>query len=418
MPKNALTMSSPYIAYVRGLLRLHQLDVDERSESDEAEAVRDSLEAPWSLMSTSERERIKGLSADLYGISDPATTVAPTNESQRAILEAMEARKLGNWDESLGLIRTFENHFEPGLIAYVRGSVWMEAGDDLTASVFFKHAFDLHKDNDNYRIMYLTTLASAEPVQALRLANEILQAANANSPQVVTKAADIYFMSTKSLSESDRLPKLDWLAGILENVLTRLEHAQLAKPSVFAHAVTLAAFCQDGLGKSSAALSFYNLGVAANPSNDALLVARGILQYGKSDSAIRDFQLAIQLKSPLVWPWYFLGHYYLTNEQYEECLKACEQALKWDSSNSLNAALYEWIGISRSELGMPAEKVREALEEAVRLDPENERIRKNLAAFASAVEGTMTTQHWEKLPVSTFQMMGREMHRSSIGVAA
>ena len=411
-------MSSPYIEYVRGLLRLHQLDCDERSESDEAEAVRDSLEVPWSLLSKSERERIKGLSADLYGISAPALTVAPTKESQRAIQEAMEARNIGNWDESLSIIRTFENQFEHGLIAYIRGTVWREAGDNLTATVFFKHASELHKDNDNYRYMYLSTLASAEPAQALLLANEILQDANANSPQVVTRAADICLVSSKSLPESDLLPKLDSLAVILENVVSRLEQVQPANQSVFAHAVTLAAFCQDGLGKSIAALRLYNLGIAANPTNDALLVARGILQYGKSDSAIRDFRLAIQLESPLVWPSLFLGHHYLTNGQYEDCLKVCEQALNRVSSNSLNAALYEWIGISRSELGMPAEKVRDAFEEAVRLDPENDRIRKNFSAFESALEGAVTAKHWEKLPVLMFQLMGRKMHRGSLAVAA
>jgi len=418
MPKNVLAMSSSYIAYVRGLLRLHQLDCDKRSESDEAEAVRDSLEAPWSLLSKSERERIKGLSADLYGISASAPAVAPTNESQRAVQEAMEARNNGSWDESLAVIRTFENQFEPGMIASVRGSVWMEAGDSLTATVFFKHAYELHKDNDNYLCMYLSTLASAEPAQALRLAEEILQAAGANSPEVVTKAADICLMSTKSLPDSELLPKLELLAEILEDVVSRLVQKQPPNQSVFAQAVTIAAFCQDGLGKSSAALRLYNLGVAANPRNDALLVARGILQYGRSNSAIRDFRLAIQLKSPLVWPSFFLGHHYLTNEQYEDCLKVCEQALNMDSSNSLNAALYEWIGISRSELGMPAEKVRDAFEEAVRLDPENDRIRKNFAEFESAVDGEMTAQRWERLPVSMFQLMGRKMHRDSLAVAA
>ncbi len=167
-----------------------------------------------------------------------------------------------------------------------------------------------------------------------------------------------------------------------------------------------------------AALRLYNRGIAANPRNDALLVARGILQYGKSDGAIRDFRLAIQLESPLVWPSFFLGHHYLTNGQYKDCLKVCKQALNKSPSNSLNATLYEWIGISRSELRMPAEKVRVAFEEAVRLDPENDRIRKNFAAFESSVEEAVMSQHWEKLPVSMFQLMGRKMHRETLAVAA
>ncbi len=59
-------MTTPYAESLRGLLRLHELEVAGESESDQAEAVRDSLEGPWRLLTDTEKERITGLSEDLY----------------------------------------------------------------------------------------------------------------------------------------------------------------------------------------------------------------------------------------------------------------------------------------------------------------------------------------------------------------
>ncbi len=61
-----------YAESLRGLLRLHKLEVAGESESDQADAVRDTLEGPWHLLSDVEKKRITGLSEDLRLITQPS----------------------------------------------------------------------------------------------------------------------------------------------------------------------------------------------------------------------------------------------------------------------------------------------------------------------------------------------------------
>ena len=66
------TPGSPNFRQVlRGYLRLHQLMIEGRDELPDADAVRDSLDLPWRVLTEAERERIQGLSADLFDISEP-----------------------------------------------------------------------------------------------------------------------------------------------------------------------------------------------------------------------------------------------------------------------------------------------------------------------------------------------------------
>ncbi len=140
MPTTRFSNEPHYVESVRALLRLHEFEVAGASESSEADAVRDSLERPWLLLSEPERKRITGLSEDLYSITIPTATAEMTPQAQCGLIEAFEARKAGRWDQALELMRQWGTHIEPALCSYLRGSIWMEAGDSSTASVFFRHA--------------------------------------------------------------------------------------------------------------------------------------------------------------------------------------------------------------------------------------------------------------------------------------
>jgi len=50
----------------KGLIELHQLLKQGLEDSEEAEAIRDSLDAPLDALSPSEMERAQQLSEDLY----------------------------------------------------------------------------------------------------------------------------------------------------------------------------------------------------------------------------------------------------------------------------------------------------------------------------------------------------------------
>ena len=407
MPTTRFSNEPHYVESVRALLRLHEFEVAGASESSEADAVRDSLERPWLLLSEPERKRITGLSEDLYSITIPTATAEMTPQAQCGLIEAFEARKAGRWDQALELMRQWGTHIEPALCSYLRGSIWMEAGDSATASVFFRHAADLDEHNVNYECLYLQTLHNAYPARADDLAQKILSEHASHRPGLVIKAAEIRFVATKTMSEVDSRPVVSEILNVLESIVTGSDPNEPLMDSVYAMAVALVAFCYDHLGNASAALEYYNKGIAGNPENEALLVARGILRYGADADAVHDFQAAIRAGTRMVWPFFFLAHQYLVNDRFAECLRVCEGAVELAASDSARANLFEWIGISRSELGMPAQTVREAFEEALRLAPDNDRIRSNLRAFEAAIASQNLPVAWHKASEATVQALGR-----------
>ena len=100
--------SSPsYQAVVRALLRMHGLTLEGKDESEEAESVRESMNESWEGLSEVERNRVTGLSKDLYEISDnPARAPEPMNpQAQGKLNEVYEARGRGEWDRALELLR-------------------------------------------------------------------------------------------------------------------------------------------------------------------------------------------------------------------------------------------------------------------------------------------------------------------------
>jgi len=119
-----------YVQSIRGLLRLHLLTETSQDESPEAQDVRDSLERPWYDLSGIEKQRIAGLSEDLYSISEPSGQPLPTNpRAQRKLLEAIDARQSGDWDRALELLRRWGEYLDPAMAR------WRSAGCGLIESV-------------------------------------------------------------------------------------------------------------------------------------------------------------------------------------------------------------------------------------------------------------------------------------------
>src|SRR4051812_40322023 len=59
-----------YVAYVQDLLRLRRMMADSSEETPEEEAVRERTGAAWPHLSPAERARVRGLSADLYMLTN------------------------------------------------------------------------------------------------------------------------------------------------------------------------------------------------------------------------------------------------------------------------------------------------------------------------------------------------------------
>jgi len=382
-----LTMNPSYLAMVRGTRELHQLLAQGKDDSPEADAVRDRTDGPWQVLSEVERNRVRNLSEDLYSLTEPSRPQRPMNsQAQAKLLEAFEARERGEWDRALDLLRRWQAYIEPSLVSYLRGSIWLEAGDPDTAAIFYRHALELDPTNGNYHAMALYCLNLSDPLAALQEATEILKDPEKSSAGVVARAADITLMSARLKSGTEADQTFHQLEPILANTIARMEKGDPNEfdRTTYVTLLSLSGFGYEFLGNTQAALALYSAALQIDPTNDALYVARGMLLYGTSGRAITDLEIAMQYGTPLVWPYVMLAHHHLLAGRFEESRKLSEQAIRVGGSAAVMSEVWEWMAIAQTHLGFPADVIRASFDNAIRLDPSNERAKRNVAAFESA----------------------------------
>jgi predicted Zn-dependent protease len=177
MPFLSIASNVNYVAMVRGVRELHRLSASGTDDdSPEASAVRDATDGPWQALSEPERERVRNLSEDLFSLIEPATAPRPMNsQTQSWLSDAVDARNEGDWDRALALLRQCAAYLSPARLSFLRGSIWLDAGDPETAVIFFEHAVKLDPDSQHYRAMLLHATQRADPAAARQLADETLR---------------------------------------------------------------------------------------------------------------------------------------------------------------------------------------------------------------------------------------------------
>ena len=388
MPPKPMTMSASYLAMVRGTRELHQLLAAGKDDSPEADAIRDATDGPWLAIPEVERKRIGNLSEDLYSLVEPPPPPKPMDPQAEAKLrEAFEAKNRGEWDRALDLLRRWRAHIDPARVSYLRGSIWLGAGDPATAIVFFEHACQLDPDNELFQGRLLETLETTNPPEAATRAEAVLQNSEARGPVVVLRAADIIFGTARGMPELQAAPIYRRLIPIIERTLARLETRRRADPEHSAPkglGLAVLATCYREVGDSQRAYDYYSRAIQLDPTNDALLAARGMLMYGADPNSAVDFERAIQLGSRLVLPYALMAHHNLSQGRFDESRRLCERALEMNGSPALMSEVCQWMAIAQAELGFPDGMVRATFDDAIRRDPSNERARRNLAAYDAA----------------------------------
>lgn len=417
MTPHSHTQDNPnYGQVLRGYLRLHQLEVEGRDESVDADSVRDSLDVPWRALSADERERVQGLSTDLFSISKPPAGLEEYSpQAQENLLAAVEAKQRGEWTRALSLLRQWGKHITPVLLSYMRGRIWVDAGYPEVGAVFYGHATHLEPDNANYTALFLHSLAKHDQQRALTMANKILEASGELSLALVVHAVSVKFNATREMAEPDAAVVFRSLIPVLSRALThRYENG--GQPN-YLLGIVLLANCHEFLGETGAAITYYSRGLQIEPSNHSLLTGRGILTYGKSPQSQKDLERAVELGSPLVWPYLFLAHYYLLHDRYEECRQACERGLGVSAPRTIHSRLSEWLAIAEAELRFPAERVRSWFEQALRLDHSNGTARSNLAYFEQVNPHPSIQRSWVKETENTIRLIGQAERRATLSLA-
>ena len=183
-------------------------------------------------------------------------------------------------------------------------------------------------------------------------------------------------------------------------------------PGLTAMILSLLASCYEHIGDTRRAYEYYSRAIQHDPASDALLTARGQLFYGTGLQSAADFEQAVQLGSQLVWPYFFLAHYYLANNRFEEARSICERGLHKESSMRVRSELHEFLAIAQAGLDYPDDVIRRSFESAIRLDPSNDRAIRNLDRFETALSSRAPRpREWERASESSLRRFGQEWTR-------
>jgi tetratricopeptide (TPR) repeat protein len=273
----------------------------------------------------------------------------------------------------------------PAHLASLRAAAWDHIGLAQLASVFYDAASELEPSNGLIGMLGLRAAEEADPQAALARARRIADDSFRYPALVVTLAVAMLLLDAERTGTPvDR----SHFADLLRITLGRLDLEPSADAGERAQTYCLAAFGFQSLEEGSEALRCYELGLRIAPDNEDLLIGQGMLLYGQDDQrACEAFARAVELSSSREWPYFFLAHYHLLREQFEQALTFCSQAWPRATSDSVRALLLEWSAICQSELSYPDEAVRVLFQRAMALDPTSERIARNLSAFETVRRG-------------------------------
>jgi tetratricopeptide (TPR) repeat protein len=261
-----------------------------------------------------------------------------------------------------------------------------------------------------------------DPISAHTREQWLVEESGTETPaKVLLKAAEIRFALSRYMEFEERVNFRRALILVLETAIVGLEAGRNRSESrnLLPLAYTFCGFCFDDSGQLADAARCFDEALRLDPNNDAVLTARGILFYGRdSTRAAADFYEAVALQPQIAWPYLFLAHYYVTHGRYEACLAMCEQALRFPSTDRARANSYEWMAISQAMLGFERQTVRSSFQQARRLAPENERIRRNEAALERSPRQPSDRIIWETGDDREITEMAKLEFRPAFGLAA
>ncbi|HEX5269245.1 MAG TPA: hypothetical protein VFW33_02095, partial [Gemmataceae bacterium] len=339
------------------MLRLHALSLQGNGSSPEAAEACAEMEEPWDLMTERERERMRGLSIDLYAIEDgggPQVEMTP-QEQQRWVeqsREAFTALLKGDCDFALQFLRRPSAAGRPRyVVPFLQSRCWERLGDLNVALVFMRES-ERHDPAEAVFVMALLE-RTGRSEEALQYARRLLEDST-SSPFVLYQAAGLLVESVQGMPSAEVQARLEPVEPTLRRALQAeraLPRNRREYPGTEASIASALGLCLEWLGRTRDALAVYSDGLAHYPNDAELLTLRGTLLYDSArEEALRDLQKAADRGAATAFPCYLLAHAALTGGRFLDCWRLCLQALERPAGRTIQAQLHEWLGISRMML--------------------------------------------------------------------
>jgi len=335
---------------------------------------------------------------------------AASADAQAGFQAIYNAKQRQPWDFALDLIRKWQDYLPLALLSYLHGSIWAGAGKYEIASVFYANAADI-EPKGNYPADYLHSLNKSNSGRAKGMAEKVVNSPDDYSAPTVIQAANVLVAAARALPANETRKIETRLIPIVDRAMKSLEYVKEQEPEVYLMAALLIGSAYEHKGDTRAAYEYYSIGLSVDPREETLLILRGMLMYGINSGAISDMELSVTLGTKAIWPYFFLAHHYLVCDRFDDCRKFCERALDLRASAPMSSELLDWLAIAEAQLGFPAERVRRLFEDAIRLDPHNDRAKKNLSTFIGLVGRLPSTELvWDKRTEPSLRAFGIAEH--------
>jgi tetratricopeptide (TPR) repeat protein len=376
----------PVLAYARVLRAVHDLIVQGKGDSEEAESLADQMDAPWFDMTEQEQARMRGLSRDLYALADGgARQVDMSPEEKRRWNERSKAAnaafEVGDLDAALEFLRQpYPRELPRHTIPFFQARCWERLGDLETALAFMKEA-ERHDPREAVSVLYLLR-DLGRMQEGADYANRIMDDPK-SPPEELYLSAAVLLQQTRGMSTSQARPVIEQIVPVLRGALEKMKSIKKEQSDTENLEINIAdmlGLCLGRLGDLRAAIQLFDETLTRHPNAGGILTARGIARFDSDrPAALRDFGKATQAGDPSVLPYYILARQALLHGNYHEAWKQANRAAERPAPSALRAEIHEAIAIAQSMLGQPLEWVLENFDQAIALDPANQRIRDNRA---------------------------------------
>lgn len=271
--------------YAGSLVRLQELSLEGRDESDQAEAVRRNMDELWDRLGEEARSWLGGLSADLYMLSGEEIPDAPDPATPDAasLAEAMiRPWQNKDWTIILKLLRQPHRFFEPSYVAFWRSRAYESQGFHEAALAFMDHAAKLNPLS-SYAALSLQLLRKSERIdEAMSRAADLL-AHPGSSPFVIVVASSTLFSATKSMTDAEAARVYEQLRAALEHAIQQWLSRDPPSTELVAMAWALLGLCHESLGHLDAARHSYDAALVVEPGHEIAVLARALLLAQQSD---------------------------------------------------------------------------------------------------------------------------------------
>lgn len=147
-----------YVQYEALLEELHHLIAAGKGNEDEADKVRDEMDAPEQRLTQKEIMRLNGLSADLYMLQDDEV-YEPYEGTQEELGAALaHALRRLDYEAILSLLRKGPLFLKPAHVAALRGRCYATLGHLETGLLFMRYAAGHEPEQAAHRLYLLGLL--------------------------------------------------------------------------------------------------------------------------------------------------------------------------------------------------------------------------------------------------------------------